>query len=329
MAFFNPTTAPYNNPAKSRKVTFVTGAHGGIGFYTALHLYLHGYVVYLAGRTEEKVTKAIRDLETEAASRIDKYTAEEKQVRFIGELHYIHIDLLDLASVVTAANDFKKREPVLDILINNAGIMGVPYEVTKDGFEIQYQVNYVAHLLLISQLVPLLKKSSHPRIVLLTSIGHNLSYKYFAPGTVIKKQPEVFFAFVRYGVAKTAEIHGIKKLALLFPDIVSLAVHPGVITDTELYKFWQSKSITGFFTRPFLVLTGKVIGVGLEDGATATLRAALDDNISTQDSGKYYVTGGAEATPSKVATNEANIDTTWSWTLDQLRLRGFDVSALE
>jgi NAD(P)-dependent dehydrogenase (short-subunit alcohol dehydrogenase family) len=55
------------------------------------------------------------------------------------------VDNNSLESVVKAAKTFKSQETRLHGLILNAGIMAVPYEVTKDGFESQMQVNYVAH----------------------------------------------------------------------------------------------------------------------------------------------------------------------------------------
>ena len=93
---------------------------------------------------------------------------------------------MDLSSIPKAVAEFAAaKEEKLDVLINNAGVMGVPYEVTKDDYEIQYQVNFVAHFLLTLQLVPYLRKTvdagGTPRIVNLSSIGHNFSYKHFRP----------------------------------------------------------------------------------------------------------------------------------------------------
>ena len=73
------------------------------------------------------------------------------------------------------------KKKILDILINNAGLMGVPYEVTKDDYEIQYQVNFVAHYLLTLKLLPfysqLLKLVLHQElsIWLLLDIIFNLN----------------------------------------------------------------------------------------------------------------------------------------------------------
>ena len=55
--FFKPESAPFYNPKDQRKVALITGGNSGIGWFTALHLYLHGYIVYVAGRTESKVLK--------------------------------------------------------------------------------------------------------------------------------------------------------------------------------------------------------------------------------------------------------------------------------
>lgn len=72
------------------------------------------------------------------------------------DLHFLQLDLTDLHSVRAAAERFRAQEERLDLLINNAGVMTVPYKLTVDGFESQWQVNYVAPHVLTSSLMPLL-----------------------------------------------------------------------------------------------------------------------------------------------------------------------------
>lgn len=72
------------------------------------------------------------------------------------DLHFLQLDLQDLASVKAAATQFTKTENRLDILINNAGVMTVPFKLTGDGFETQWQVNYLAPHVFTMTLMPLL-----------------------------------------------------------------------------------------------------------------------------------------------------------------------------
>lgn len=87
--FYNPTTAPYYNPKTERKVVIITGGNSGIGWYTTLHLYLHGYVVYMAGRTELKVRKAFEDIEKKLKQGQPK---KVKQIMFL--VNYIIFTLI-------------------------------------------------------------------------------------------------------------------------------------------------------------------------------------------------------------------------------------------
>lgn len=331
--FYNPTTAPYYNPKTERKVVIITGGNSGIGWYTTLHLYLHGYVIYMAGRTELKVRKAFEDIEKEAQARATK---EGKTDHVFGELHYIHIDLLDLSSVPKAVAEFAAaKEEKLDVLINNAGIMGVPYKVTKDDYEIQYQVNFVTHFLLTLQLVPHLQKTvdagETPRIVNLSSIGHNFSYKHFRPEqNKLNTFPSSIFTWVRYGIAKTAEIQITKEWAIKYPQFLSIAIHPGVILGTNLYDYWRHVPIIKYPANAIFAISDKTIGVSNEEGSLATLRAVMDPSLNPkQDNGEFLVTGGVVEEPSKIASNLQYAEETWDWNIEQLEKRGFEVGVKE
>lgn len=323
--FYDPSKGKYFNPKVDRRVAIVTGGNSGIGWYTVLHLYLHGYIVYIAGRTESKVLKAIEDIKKEANKRIDAYSKEEQEERHLGSLTYVYFDCLDLSTVAACAKNFAKKEEKLDLLINNAGLMGVPYEETKDGYEIQYQVNFVAPFLFTLELLPNLKAAvtnGTPRVIMLLSIGHRASYKYFDPTNKVNCTPNFMYTWVRYGIAKVAEIHFAKKLAKLYPNILSFAVHPGVIIGTELYNHWKNLPVIGGFYKGSLNVFGRVAGVGLEEGSLATLRAAFDPELENEN-GAYLETGGVIAKPTSVATTKDNIERTWEYNVEELRKKGF------
>lgn len=325
--FYDPSTAAYYNPAEERKVAIVTGGNSGIGWYTVLHLYLHGYIVYVAGRNDEKVAQAIKEISAEAESRISLHSETEQKSKPVGELHSLHFDCCDLKSVEICAEEFMKKEEKLDILINNAGVMAVPFETTKDGYEIQYQVNLVAPFLFTMKLLPSLEKatseSSTPRVITLSSIGHNMSVKYWDPSDPINKFPSAVYSWVRYGNAKRGAIEFMLKFAQNYPKILAFSVHPGVITDTRLYDWWTSLPKIGPLFKLGFQACGKVMGVSSEEGALATLRAALDTKLGPKESGSYLVTGGPIERPSSVALKKENIDTTWEYNLRLLTEKGF------
>ena len=142
------------------KTAIVTGANTGIGKETALDFAKRGARVILACRDEEKAKDAARDIITE--------TESDKVVIRI-------VDLASFESVRAFAKLINETEERLDILVNNAGLDG-SYRVTKDGYELIFQVNYISHFLLTLLLMEKLKKSAPSRIVNVSSLMHETRY---------------------------------------------------------------------------------------------------------------------------------------------------------
>ncbi|MCK5456097.1 MAG: SDR family NAD(P)-dependent oxidoreductase, partial [Melioribacteraceae bacterium] len=89
------------------------------------------------------------------------------------DVEVMKIDLSDLSSVKSFADEFINKYDKLDILINNAGVMMPPYSKTKDGFELQFGTNHLGHFALTLQLLDLIKKTPDSRIVNVSSTAHN------------------------------------------------------------------------------------------------------------------------------------------------------------
>ena len=153
---------------QNRKTVLITGANQGLGFATAKQLIDLGYFVYLGSRSNENGIKASEELK--------KSGLEDFQV--------LQIDVTDTASVKTAVEKVQQSTPHLDILINNAGISG-PYEVVTEGKETIVQqhfsklsvedirdvfdVNFFGAIQVTQAFLPLLKKSSAPKILNISS----------------------------------------------------------------------------------------------------------------------------------------------------------------
>lgn len=311
---FDPQTAPFLAPS-DRRVALITGGNSGIGWFTVLHLYMHGYNVYIAGRNAQRVETAIVDIKNEATERMPHTT--------FGTLHYLHMDLQDLATVVDAVTQFKRLEPKLDVLIDNAGIMATPYAETVDGFEVQIQTNYVAHVLLDELLLPLMKDSVDPRIVYVSSIGHVFCVRRFAPSLSFNYWPNIFFTFFRYGMAKTFGIHYIRLLALRHPEILSAAVHPGFVLNTNLFSYWTRLPIVGSLFWMLFQVFGYFFGVSNEEGSLATLKAAMAPLNKEKDNGKYYLVGGEETRPWAIGADMNYALQSYEWCKEELKKRGF------
>lgn len=334
MTGFNPESIPYINPNVDRRIALITGGNSGIGWYTVLQLYLHGYIVYIAARSKSRVNSSISELKEEATNIRLKYTSQQSSSeRFLGELHFLEIDLLSLSSVLKAVDTFRSREKHLNILINNASIMALPYSVTQDGFEIQMQTNYVSPFLLTTKLLPLLEntsdfhpKSGPPRIIYLSSIGHQLAFKYFNLNSTFNYKPNILFTWFRYALAKTCGIHFMRMLALRNPKILCVSVHPGFVMNTNLFAYWTRLPIIGILFWCFFQIFGYLFGVSTEQGSSAIVRCCLDPKLTLEDdNGKHFTTNGVESEPSKIARDMNFAARTWIWTVQELSERKISI----
>ena len=112
-------------PPLDGKVVLITGANSGLGLESAKALAQRGARVVVGARSMEKASAALHELG--------------------GRGEPLLIDLADLASVRAAASQVRERYDRLDVLMNNAGVMAVPYMRTKDGFELQFGTNHLGH----------------------------------------------------------------------------------------------------------------------------------------------------------------------------------------
>ena len=138
----------------AEQVAIVTGGTGGLGYETARGLAARGLSVIVAGRDPAKGEAAV--------GRIKRDTGRD--ARFVA---------LDLARL-DAVRDFASRIEAVDILVNNAGLMAPPArQITADGFEIQFGVNYLGHFVLTALLLPhLLASEAGGRVVSVSSLAH-------------------------------------------------------------------------------------------------------------------------------------------------------------
>lgn len=319
---------PYLNPATDRRVCFITGGSSGVGYYTVLHLYLHGYIIYIAGRSKSRVTKSIAELTETADAIVRDYPPKCR--RFVGKLNFLELDLCDLNLVQRAVEKFKLLESRLHVLINNAGVMAIPFSMTQDNFEIQLQTNYISPFLLTTLLIPMLENSASttfsPRIIYLSSVGHKLNFRYFPMDSNFNYLPNFIFTWIRYAKAKTAGIHFTNMLALRNPQILSMSVHPGLVMNTNLFTYWTRLPIVGMMFWCLFQIFGYLFGITPEEGATTVVRCCLDPKLNAHDNnGKYFI-NGEEASPSKVASDMDYAARTWIWTVHELSERGISIS---
>jgi NAD(P)-dependent dehydrogenase (short-subunit alcohol dehydrogenase family) len=158
---------------KKMKSALVTGANKSIGFEVARQLAQKGIYVYLGSRNVENGIAAVNKLKAEGLSNVEA----------------IQLDITNDESVKNARTEIGKKIKALDILINNAGIYGgypqAALDSTIDQFKTAYDANVYGVVRVTQAFIDLLKESSEPRIVNVSSSQGSItlhsdpSYKYY------------------------------------------------------------------------------------------------------------------------------------------------------
>jgi NAD(P)-dependent dehydrogenase (short-subunit alcohol dehydrogenase family) len=223
----------------------------------------------------------------------------------------IHLD--DLDSVRAAAARVSEQLPTggkIDVLINNAGIMAVPYATTKLGVESQLATNHLGHFVLTQKLISLIKATGPgARVVNLSSSGYRISP--FRPDDINFDDGKAYHPLSGYGQSKTANILFTKGLAKR--GILSFAVHPGLIISTHLAD-GLDLSIFGSIDEVTKKNTGRAFGSmdqpkTIEQGDATTLVAAFDPSIADASGG--YLADLQLSDVLEHAKDETAIDKLW------------------
>jgi NAD(P)-dependent dehydrogenase (short-subunit alcohol dehydrogenase family) len=277
-------------PSQPGRVAVVTGASGGIGLETARVLAQRGATVVLACRDERKAVQA--------ASQI-RSTAPDADVR------PVHLDLASLGSVRQAAAEILASCPRLDLLINNAGVMYVPFQRTEDGFELTLGTNHLGPFALTGLLLPRLLETPGSRVVTVSSVAHRYGEMHFDDLMLTSHyQPDP-----AYGQSKLANLlfsyELSDRLTAAGAGTAALAAHPGVVL-TDLWRtspHWQRALIS-----PRLRLINSWAAQPVPQGALPSLRAATDPAAR---GGEYYGPGGFHeytGSPVRVESTAASHD---------------------
>ncbi|KAK7181902.1 hypothetical protein DPSP01_009497 [Paraphaeosphaeria sporulosa] len=298
-------------PSLSGKVILVTGGNIGLGKQCILEYARHNPSrIYLAARSPSKAQAAIDEVKQQLG------TSNSTPISIL------ELDLSSLSSVKLAAAKLLGQESRLDILMLNAGIMAAAPGLTKDGYEMQFGVNYLGHALLFKLLLPLLEKTSNlpgadVRAIMVTSVGHQLAPKEGIPFDQLQTDCENLGAFERYGASKLAQILWARHAATLYPNITFAAAHPGLVGGTGL---GSSATGTSAFANMLMALS-PLAATSLEKGARNQLWTSVGKDVK---SGEWYapetcigvmqVGVGSQSGASALAKDNSLAERLWKWT---------------
>jgi len=259
----------------SGRTFLITGANTGIGRATAADLANRGGRVYLACRSQQKGRAA--------AAAIVAATGNEA-------VTFLPLDLADLASVRTCAEQFLARGEPLHVLINNGGVAG-QRGITRDGFELAFGVNHLGHFALTAALLDCLAASAPARVVNVSSDSH-----YQAKGIdfeAVRQRTASMTGMREYAVSKLGNVLFTQELAQRVADrgITAYALHPGVVAS----DIWRR---VPWPVRPLI----KRRMITTEQGARTSLYCATAPELA-QVSGRFY-DDCRERKASAVATGE-------------------------
>jgi NAD(P)-dependent dehydrogenase (short-subunit alcohol dehydrogenase family) len=257
-------------PDQSGTVAVVTGANGGLGLEVARELACRGAHVVMASRDQAKAEAAQASIRAEIPD---------------ASLELRPLDLASLASVREAAASILAAHPRIDVLVNNAGLMGIPERRTEDGFEMQLAVNHLGHFALTAQLLPALLRSRGAHVVSVTSTGRHAGSPLDPDNPHLSGRYDPWRA---YGQSKLASVHFALELDRRFRTAGvparSIVVHPG-FSNTDLQARSVRETGGGRSQRVFHAV--RRVGMTPAQGALPLLRAATDPRAA----------GGALYTP--------------------------------
>ncbi|CAH9069356.1 unnamed protein product [Cuscuta europaea] len=272
----------------SNLTAIITGGASGIGLEVARVLALRKAHVVIAARNMDAAREA-KELIQKASS--------------TASVDILKLDLSSLKSVKAFADDFKALGLPLNILINNAGVMFSPFQLSEDGYEMQFATNHLGHFYLTNLLLEQMKETAKAtgvqgRIVNLSSVAHLYTYKEGIWFDKINDE-SCYHEKMAYGQSKLASILHVNELSRRLQkegtNITVNSVHPGLIM-TNLMRH------SVLFTRIMKLFTW-MLWKNVHQGAATTCYVALHPALKGV-TGKYFLDCN-EYEPSKFAKDEA------------------------
>lgn len=220
----------YGTAAKQGTAALVTGATGGLGIETVKYLAGTGCHVLAAGRNNEALARVCAGVRVATGNE---------------GVEPVHLDLASFASVREAAGSIlatmARKKLSLRVVVLNAAVLGRRRTTTEDGHEEMHQVNHLSHWLLLSLLLPHLKRVAPSRVVILSSIGHAFGQLRISD---LEWEQRFFVGALVYGVTKLSNLLTARELHRQLEEageagdddgVRVVAAHPGIV-GSQLYR---------------------------------------------------------------------------------------------
>jgi NAD(P)-dependent dehydrogenase (short-subunit alcohol dehydrogenase family) len=245
------------------KTALITGATDGVGRVVARELGKQGWRVLVHGRSAERGNDVVAEI-----------------AKAGGGAEFLAADLSSLAEVRRLAEETQKRTNRLDLLISNAGIGtaggGERRQVSADGHELRFAVNYLSGFLLTYRLLPLLKAAAPARIVHVSSAGQQaiefgdvmLTNGYSGARAYCQSK----LAQIMFTIDLAAELKG--------SDVIVNSLHPSAYMNTTM-----------------VAQSGVAPMSKVETGAEAILQLAVSPGLEGRSGLYFNVMNEARANP--------------------------------
>ncbi|KAL3906773.1 MAG: hypothetical protein SGARI_003847 [Bacillariaceae sp.] len=218
------TTAAYQRTMSTRRTAVVVGATSGIGQACAYRLAEQGFLVVAVGRERPGRKEAVVGALKEKSQQSPGYSDDNK----IPEHEFYGCDAFSLADVKKVAQDIQAKHPVVDALVMTQGMATTQgYTPTTEGNDEKLTIHYYSRMALIQSLLPALRKSTMPAVVLsILSGGVHSPYKH------LKDDPSLKSNYSIKNAADAAGFYndlGLDRLAIDNTDIRFVHSSPGFV----------------------------------------------------------------------------------------------------
>lgn len=223
------------------KLVVITGTTSGIGYYTAKKYASHGANLLCINRNQYK-SKAL------------KYEIENE---FGTKCNYIITDLSILKDIFRVAQELLELADPIDVLIHNAGIYLTKIELTADGLEKVFVVNYLSSFIINYLLINKLKSQKNCRIILVNSEGHRFNI-WGLNLNDLNWEKQKYSGLKSYGASKLSQLLSMIVFNEIFKDsgVIINAMHPGAVKtntgqeNSQLYKWYRRNFLDKLLKSP-------------------------------------------------------------------------------